>query len=450
MAGWSGTPLLSDLKFCKLDYMNQLASAIAERQYALGLTSGITRTRRRQVQSVADLQTAATAVGQKFVCLDDANTYEITSLGPPVVASNKGRHGVNAASADADVVTITNSLPLAGDVATSQATFASMQNFVVTYGPKFMRSNIDVTTMGSNTSSDYFWTLADLFTTAGMTGGHFKRVRYRVKADAGPSVGALALTDTSSSPGNTLWRWSGSAWVNIGIAGVDGVPDKLTFYGVCQVGDVMGSWLFDELQACLNLMVLTVAVQKGGFLASSNGHTMTSTQDVYNDNNATLPAHFRQNTNVFGTTAAAACSAVETWFSGAAPTFSRDPNTYGYSRYSLTGSGASWYASITKLGVTPRMTKPTTLKCTAKWYEFPQKENGSYVFDPGGGTYTENKWSLIRNDAANNTGSVLGDMTNQADTLPAPQPGAGQTVNRAINGMLAVCDWRCAGGFTYY
>ena len=206
-------------------------------------------------------------------------------------------------------------------------------------------------------------------------------------------------------------------------------PDEggVVAYGQMQAGDIIGPWIFEDIQKCLNVLVWTKkAVTFSGEAFTGNG---------------------------VGATWAIATAASEADYALAGASSVPDAYTLGYE---LGGTYTAWQQRAACDG------QATVWNgCTrhADWYIYPALPLAVLIFEDYGDDVIEVKWSLWSQDepATDDTAIVSGTTLGQVQMPPtAPYTWCGAPTLGGYAGKgwekddsVVVLRWNVAGGFTY-
>lgn len=430
MAGWSANPLMAAVGDCtptRPTWLAQISTAFNERMQALGRADlCAVRKRHRQVALTSQLSSqAGLAVGQRWVSREDGHVYYITSTSP-FAATDQGLQGIGS---KADIVTITADTGghQARDLAASAAVFYFMQQQIEGWCGDFLQPNVVIAGDASLDLADFAWSWAEL-KTAVLGGNGWTRKQYRNCYDGGASVGAKGRYIQTNDGSNMaedpfVYQWNGSAWVKLGYHGIAAEADMLTSYGRCQQGDIVGPWLYNELQATINELVLTFACVRMTGARNSAGHSIAGTG---------------WERTGYGNTQAAAEAA---W---AAASYSNTGGCEAYPGESFYDMSVAGAVDIFRRSVEVAVTAPTFRKRQATWYGYATQA-GYDALDTSalaGGQWTSLSTGTVTDDA-----TVSARLLNTA-TLP-DVPGGAWVTGMAAAGLY-VMDWRVTGGFVYY
>lgn len=338
-------------------------------------------------------------------------------------------------------------MPAAGDHAARWTgdpwSIVRMQDAVESLAPSYLTTTA-VTGNAFTDITDLPWyTVASLRSAAGLDASGFTRKYPREiasTADYGETGWRARLTGSGAAD---YWEHDGASW-----AAADdqtSPPDTVTDYGHAEVGDYVGPWLFNELRACLDLLLYTA-------------HHVTVLASTSKGDDASWPVDFEP-------TWAAAKTEYAAWWSGAgAPdtTLGVEPKAWN--------SGHNWGDDFRARAQrrTTRFQAPmrpaadlTHLTADAAFYlvaQAPTTYGGTQSFSAQGDGVADGTAALIESQTGIDVGQAAIAMTGHfpaglSDTIPASpwvaEPATDEVVTTGYETRFGFVVLDCSGGFEY-
>jgi hypothetical protein len=217
-------------------------------------------------------------------------------------------------------------------------------------------------------------------------------------------------------------------------------PDVLTAYGFAEAGDYRGTWHYNEIRACFNLMTRTlepvVAPVTVGYLADATNGSGDPSLDIAKAN---CQADWAPN--------AASIAGIQSYTRISTYWHSLNPNVIGY----YGRAGGQWGTFKVAAHATT-LQASRTLYARGDWPLFASDAGfDNATFDNFGLPITQNSWDVYSaHDIGTDVLGAAGVVGFPPAWPTAPAEADQDRVRGFVADLMVYMDWAVAGGFQYY